>query len=326
MPLWAGIDEAGYGPALGPLVVAGSAFVTREPPREGVLWELLREGVAKAPRGSAGRLIVNDSKVVYSGPSGLRRLEEGVLGFLHAGAASAVSRVADLLATLTGGRGQAQAEPNAWFRDAPALDLPLATNASALLSKSALLREALDQSGVRPLALRAAVVLPPEFNRMVARTRNKAAVLFQKCGLLLQELWRHAGPGESRVLVDRHGGRARYRKLLLDVFPRGQCDVLEEGPGRSSYRITDGADPTRTLIVTFQEDGDARALPTALASMTAKYVRELYMTAFNAYWRERLDGLRPTAGYRGDARRFLRDIAPVLRAERVDRAALVRVR
>ena len=73
MPMWAGIDEAGYGPALGPLVVAGSAFVTREPPCEGVLWELLREGVAKSPRGSAGRLVVNDSKVVYSGPAGLRR-------------------------------------------------------------------------------------------------------------------------------------------------------------------------------------------------------------------------------------------------------------
>ena len=325
MPMWAGIDEAGYGPALGPLVVAGTAFVTREPPEHGQLWDRLGDAVVRHARGSDGRLVVNDSKVVYSGALGLRRLEEGVLAFLQAGSAAPVGSGTDLLSVLTGGR-PSQGEPCPWFRDVAGFGLPLASNASALLSKAAVLREALGQAGVRPLALRAAVVLPPEFNRIVSRTRNKAMILFQKCGLLLQELWRHAGPGESHVLVDRHGGRAHYRKLLLDVFPRCQCDVLEEGDQRSAYVVRDERDSGRTLQVTFQEGGDSRALPTALASMVAKYVRELYMTAFNAYWQQRIDGLKPTAGYHGDARRFLRDIAPALHAEGVDRAALVRIR
>ena len=45
-------------------------------------------------------------------------------------------------------------------------------------------------------------------------------------------------------------------------------------------------------------------LPTALASMTAKYLRELSMRAFNEFWCARVPGLRPTAGYPGDAPRF----------------------
>jgi hypothetical protein len=325
MPMWAGIDEAGYGPALGPLVVAGTAFVVREPPGDGDLWAPLSDAVVRQARGSDGRLVVNDSKVVYAGPLGLRRLEEGVLGFLHAGSAAPVQSGADLLSVLAGGRPPAP-DPHPWFRDAAGFALPLASNASAVLSKASVLRQALAQARVRPLALRAAVVLPPEFNRIVSRTRNKAMILFQRCGLLLQELWRHAGPGESCVLVDRHGGRARYRKLLLDVFPHCQCDVLGEGEQCSAYRIRDDRDGARTLRVTFQEGGDSRALPTALASMVAKYVRELYMTAFNAYWQERQAGLKPTAGYHGDAHRFLRDIAPALHAEGVDPALLVRIR
>jgi hypothetical protein len=50
-------------------------------------------------------------------------------------------------------------------------------------------------------------------------------------------------------------------------------------------------------------------LPAALASMTAKYVRELSMRAFNEYWCARVKNLRPTAGYPADAKRFRVDIA-----------------
>ena len=60
--------------------------------------------------------------------------------------------------------------------------------------------------------------------------------------------------------------------------------------------------------------------------MTAKYIRELYMEAFNAYWLGRMEGLRPTAGYAKDARRFLQDIASLIEDGRVDLTALIRDR
>ena len=52
-------------------------------------------------------------------------------------------------------------------------------------------------------------------------------------------------------------------------------------------------------------------LPAALASMASKYLRELAMRAFNDFWRRSVDGLRPTAGYPQDAKRFKAQIAAV---------------
>ena len=51
-------------------------------------------------------------------------------------------------------------------------------------------------------------------------------------------------------------------------------------------------------------------MPTALASMVAKYHRELAMRAFNAFWQKHVPDLRPTAGYPVDAKRFQAEIAP----------------
>jgi hypothetical protein len=42
--------------------------------------------------------------------------------------------------------------------------------------------------------------------------------------------------------------------------------------------------------------------------MTAKYLRELAMKAFNEFWCSHVPNLRPTAGYYGDSRRFKRAI------------------
>ena len=62
------------------------------------------------------------------------------------------------------------------------------------------------------------------------------------------------------------------------------------------------------MTVTFRTRGEAE-LPTALASMTAKYHRELAMRAFNDFWTKQVPGLRPTAGYPNDAKRFKAAIA-----------------
>ena len=63
--------------------------------------------------------------------------------------------------------------------------------------------------------------------------------------------------------------------------------------------------------IEFCVGGESRA-PVALASMAAKYVRELSMQAFNAFWADRLPGLRPTAGYPTDALRWRHDAATAI--------------
>lgn len=319
MALWAGIDEAGYGPLLGPLVVTGATFHLRRTPKEGVMWRLLGDAVCRRFKTADGRLVVNDSKLIYSRARGLRPLEEGVLGFLSTpGPRTARQLLSALLhpeAPVT--------DESPWFKEVGRVRLPVASNPSAIASKASALAEAFRRTGTQLVRTRMCVVLPGEFNSIVQMTGNKSYLLFQKCGLLLQDLWQMAADEDVFVLVDRHGGRIRYRKLLRDAFPHCACDIVKEGQRGSVYRLSDGS---RKMMVAFKEKADGLALPVSLASMLAKYVRELYMHAFNAYWQGRLEGLKPTAGYACDAKRFLRDIAPLVEQDGLDRSALVRER
>jgi len=106
-------------------------------------------------------------------------------------------------------------------------------------------------------------------------------------------------------VCDKHGGRNRYGPALQHQFPDDLVEVHGESRAVSVYRWG----PAETRIeVRFQVGGE-RMLPTALASMASKYLRELAMHALNAYWAEQVPGLRPTAGYPVDAKRFKSEIA-----------------
>ena len=86
-----------------------------------------------------------------------------------------------------------------------------------------------------------------------------------------------------------------------------RSEWLREAAERRTYRI---AAAGRVMDVTFQPRADARHLPVALASMTSKYIRELFMCLLNRFWAAHVPNLKPTAGYPQDARRFLADIHP----------------
>jgi hypothetical protein len=159
---------------------------------------------------------------------------------------------------------------------------------------------------VRLAGLEASVVFPAEFNAAVDRCDNKAEVLslatLRLAGRLLAEL--PAGP--AIVLCDKHGGRNRYAALLQEIFPEELVRVRREGALLSVYELRTAGRPVEFR---FQPRGEQH-LPTALASMTAKYLRELAMQPFNAFWQQHVPGLAPTAGYPNDSRRFLNDIGP----------------
>ena len=87
--------------------------------------------------------------------------------------------------------------------------------------------------------------------------------------------------------------------------PIGWCAVHREGRAESRYELQAGDRPIEFCFRTKGED----FLPSALASMTAKYLRELAMGALNAFWQRHVPDLRATAGYPQDARRFRQQIA-----------------
>ena len=79
MAFLAGIDEAGYGPFVGPLSVGWSLFRVPDPGTD--LWKTLKGPVARKPNRKDPRLRVDDSKKVHSGPLGRQRLERAVAAF-----------------------------------------------------------------------------------------------------------------------------------------------------------------------------------------------------------------------------------------------------
>jgi ribonuclease HII len=118
-----------------------------------------------------------------------------------------------------------------------------------------------------------------------------------------------------QILCDKHGGRNKYRDLLEDHFPDHFIEIRSESRAKSVYRF--GPSSSR-YEVRFEMKADSR-IPPALASIASKYLRELAMEAENAYWIARREGLRPTAGYPQDAKRFVAEIRELIEADGLDR-------
>jgi len=78
--------------------------------------------------------------------------------------------------------------------------------------------------------------------------------------------------------------------------------------------------------VSFAKGSEEKNLCVALASMLAKYLRELHMLVFNQYWKGYEEKLKPTAGYVLDARRFLEDTVDLRNRLETDPGLLIRCR
>jgi hypothetical protein len=91
--------------------------------------------------------------------------------------------------------------------------------------------------------------------------------------------------------------------------------------GRSAYDVVGLG---RDVCLTFQPRAEAACFCVALASMASKYLRELLMLEFNAFWQSHVPGLKATAGYPTDAARFFEEIRPAARKLGIDDACLWR--
>ena len=298
-----GADEAGYGPNLGPLVVSAShwdASNCTAAGREGEgLWDCLSSALSQSAT-TDGRLHVADSKVVYQPGRGLAPLERSVLALLQA-AGQRPRTLVELRAMLSPNSG-ADAELQApWYAEID-LDLPVAAAPQAVDEGADRLRRAMDEVGLRLIAVQSDLVTESRFNRLTSAAGSKGAVLTEVTLRLITRLWSGSAREVGvRVFADKHGGRSYYSGVLTELTGGEFVQVLEESPQRSRYRV-------RGAEFQFEAKGE-RHLPVAVASMVSKYLRELSMLAVNAFWRRHLPELRPTKGYPMDARRFRAEIA-----------------
>ena len=321
MAILAGIDEAGYGPLLGPLVVSGVAFRVPEDQLGACLWDKLRATCSGEARGCGRRLLVADSKKLYHSGTGLAQLERAALVMLATGGHRPASLRAVLKLVAPG--ALEDMEHYAWYADAD-VDLPLSDGAGDIGTRANAVRRDCAAQDIKLVGVFSELLLAGHYNRLVKNTRNKAVVLLGMALRVMDWVLRGAGREERvRLCVDRLGGRTHYREPLSMALPGYDLRILEESDRRSAYRLVRRP---RVCEIEFVTGGDARRFPTALASIYSKYLRELYMHVFNAFWSVKMEGLKPTAGYYTDAHRWLRDTSALLDELSVDRGRLIRER
>lgn len=310
MAVVAGIDEAGFGPVLGPLVVSTAAFELPAGSEGECLWELLSPAVSKKVSKRRGAVAIGDSKEIHGahrGKGGLANLERGVLAMLRAGG----SRPATLkeLLTLVCPEAADHVRQYPWYADGD-LELPHAAGAAELPLAGNALAVAMEKAGVALRLMRCQVLFEGEFNRLVRATKNKSTTLMDTTCRLLDVLWRRFASAGLLVHADHQGGRVNYLLPLQRAFESCQFKVLDQSPDFSAYRMAEGP---RAAEVRFQVKAEKAHLAVALASMVSKYVRELLMVLFNRFWARHVPGIAPTAGYYTDGRRFYAEILPAMK-------------
>lgn len=299
-----GIDEAGYGPLLGPLVVSATLWRLPEDRAACDLWDALSDCVCRKAAPGEWRFEVGDSKEVFDRKKGLFTLERAVLAFVRSCGLQAEDGVGLLSSISLPAASVRTGMP--WYRDL-GFSLPLGGARSFSVGGTQRLAAAMERTGVRCAHIASCVVPEDVFNDRARVTRNKAAVLVEQVLRLVARALEADASAPLRIVVDRLGGRHNYRAMLQSAFDCRSLTVLDETPTLSRYHVqTD-----RQWQIEFVVQADRDHLPVALASMVSKYVRELLMSRFNLYWRRHAPKLRPTAGYYGDARRFIEAVRPL---------------
>jgi len=301
MAILVGIDEAGFGPILGPLLVSSTAFSLPHDMLDVDMWNILQKSVAQKRKYLAGRLLICDSKKAYSKSIGIKHLQRAVLSCLN---------ILDKNPTTLDGLLQ-QLCPvcNERLVDYPwytkVKDYSLSANLSDIQIASDVFNSNLASNNIKLLELKSLCFDVAHYNRMVESVKNKANVLFTATSSLIKHAWDNLDSNELQIVVDRQGCRTHYSRNLLRMFGNLELTILKETTSNSSYELRDGK---RKMRIHFVTKADDKFLPTALASMTSKYLRELLVRNINLYFTGFHEDLKPTAGYWKDGTRFIADL------------------
>lgn len=313
-----GIDEAGYGPLLGPLVCAAAAFKVPDSSADADLWKLLQAGVVRGGSPRSRKVWIGDSKALYQSQAGLGLLEKMVLATCPL---PLPCPFADFAAWL-GIPNEHLSADEPWHNEAMPL-VPLVADVDEIDRLRTKFARTLEEIGASMPNVQVNLAQPWRYNDLIARLDNKAAALWVLHGHLLECVCRRYCQEPLSVTLDKQGGRTYYADCLQQLFPMQLMQTLCERPELSHYRLR-----TERLQLDLQvrEKSETVSLAAALASMYAKYVRELFMHRFNNWWCARVEGVAATAGYPNDAWRWLKQMEPHLAELPLERNRYIRCR
>ena len=333
---WVGIDEAGYGPNLGPLVMTavvaesfaenGQSHRARRPLD---FWGDLALTVDRAG-GDPERLWVDDSKAIFSGGNGRSRLEATCMAAVHA-ASSAFPPTLEALLDSVGAGTLEEVELTRWLESSRSGDTPVAAPVREIAHEppleAILARKPLcaGNGAWQVTSVRSVVVGPARFNTRLLDHGLKSAVHYEAFEALVTWVWSLPQHGSTtRVVGDKHGGRHYYYGPLTQSFPDHWIDRGCEGPELSRYTLRD---QWRRMEVNLLPRADANDGLVALASIVSKTIREFWMDIFNGYWCGHVPGPASTsAGYPNDSKRFRQAIEPSAAEQKCDPAIWWRIK
>jgi ribonuclease HII len=321
MAILAGIDEAGYGPLLGPLVVSSAVFQFPDELLRVNLWDVLYKAVSIQKKGLAGRLLITDSKKAYNRSKGIKHLRRTVCACLKAVSIDSkpIQNAEQLLEQLCPNcAGRIKKYP--WYKQLHTQIL--AKDSDDLPIAAAVLRRTMDDNNIRLLGIHSRCLDVGFYNSRVETVKNKSRVLFTElCSLVLEILEKATDNETIQIVVDRQGGRVNYQQELLRMFPRFGLSVIRQDEKMSSYELSAGK---KTMRIHFCVKADTKYLPVCLAAMASKYLREVLMESLNAFFCKMCDELRPTAGYWQDGRRFIKDLQTMVPEYSIETKMLIR--
>lgn len=338
--VWIGTDEAGYGARLGPLTITASKWRVTLPPaanrREFSDPEFLQQAdsldwsqawgrandwaVNQSENSEFKALQIGDSKKVYQAGKGLLNLHRIVNSLLcccqqiqphvlnkHPASLSQLWTVLDSQRRSANERNLAFPY---WKHPEPS---SIASGRDPAIENHHTLSflpydiQYWQSDSIEPQKIASRMIDENAFNLGIAELGNKATLLSLETLNLVKNLI--SDPSDATPILvdlDRHGGRKHYLGFLQKVFEADWLHIICERPDESTYfwRNEQG----REIYFRFCVKGERR-FPVAISSIVSKLLRELAMQELNIFWRERLAGLHPTAGYPADAKRFYQSIA-----------------
>ncbi len=292
-----GIDENGYGPILGPLIITATAFKVKK--RED-LWHILN--ISKNPDDYPEKLIVTDSKKLFS-RSSFRRCQMGEL---------AVSAFFYLLfKTLPKNPDRFLSKVLLNFSLFPQLcekskskyrpcweeiSLPLwLKQKKGIAEEAGKLKERLKKERIEFLGLKALFLCPFQFNKLT-NDESKSYINYLQFEKLISYFLRKKEK-EFLIFADRIGGQRRYLPFLKEgSLKNWRCQTLEESIEVSSYKLNL---KEKIAVIFFLQNGEEKEFPVALSSLFGKYIREISIERINRFFQRYGDQrLKSVSGYR----------------------------
>jgi len=319
MKLVIGVDEAGYGPSIGPLTICATAWRVPLSLDASEMTSMLEpEFLAKPIKRNSSHVPIGDSKKIHRDDYAVEGLILGAR-FLSFAIDGIVPTEWDAKIASFAKEDWRRLAAIPWYVKRPSAHVM--TLDSEFPDQANYFQAALRKTNsleMHLVGIRMRVLDEIEFNRQVDRTGNKSTLLSEaSLSLVKQVISEFSEKSEDvEVYCDKHGGRNRYQAVLTFSFDEEWFDIELESRACSRYQAKWDE---HAMTLQFKVDGDS-IFPSAAASIVAKWTREELMNRLNGFWQGKVaSGVKATAGYYVDAIRFAKQIDGAVKKLGLDR-------